>query len=223
VLPPFAVIVRGYVPVLAVFDTVRLKCDVPEPGAAIEVGLKLPVTPDGKPVAESAIAELNPPETVVVTTAYPLWPCASEPAAGETETVKVAATGAVIVSETTVLSIVLPLVPVTVMGYVPVGALEATVKVNVEVPVPVIDPALKPADTPDGSVDVDSPTGKLKPPLTVLVIVEVPELPSTTETEAGEAETLKPGVATVPANALIRPLPFGLPHPVARSYPVVAE
>jgi len=43
--------------------------DVPEPGAAIEDGLKLMVTPAGCPVALSAIAELKPPETVVVTTA----------------------------------------------------------------------------------------------------------------------------------------------------------
>jgi hypothetical protein len=72
--PPLPEIVIGYVPVLAVLATVRLKSEVPEPGAAIEAGLKLAVTPDGTPVAESAIAELNPPTTVVVTTAYPLWP-----------------------------------------------------------------------------------------------------------------------------------------------------
>jgi hypothetical protein len=41
---------------------------VPEPGAAIEVGLKLPVTPDGKPDAVKAIAESKPPLAVVVMT-----------------------------------------------------------------------------------------------------------------------------------------------------------
>ncbi len=54
--------------------TVSVYLDVPEPGALIEVGLKLPVTPVGRPEAESAIAELNPPETVVVTVTYPLCP-----------------------------------------------------------------------------------------------------------------------------------------------------
>jgi antitoxin (DNA-binding transcriptional repressor) of toxin-antitoxin stability system len=49
--------------------TLRLKSEVPEPGAAIEAGVKLEVTPDGTPVAESATAELNPPETETVTTA----------------------------------------------------------------------------------------------------------------------------------------------------------
>jgi hypothetical protein len=46
-----------------------LKSDVPEPGAAMELGLKLAVTPEGTPVAERLIAELNPPDTDVVTTA----------------------------------------------------------------------------------------------------------------------------------------------------------
>jgi hypothetical protein len=31
----------------------------------MELGLKLAVTPEGKPAVESAIAELNPPLTVV--------------------------------------------------------------------------------------------------------------------------------------------------------------
>ena len=72
--PPVAVIVIGYVPVGAVLATVRVKSEVPEPGAAIVAGLKLPVTPDGTPVADKVTAESKPPETVVVTTAYPLWP-----------------------------------------------------------------------------------------------------------------------------------------------------
>lgn len=42
---------------------------LPEPGAAIEAGLKLTVTPEGWPVALKLIAESKPPETDVVTTA----------------------------------------------------------------------------------------------------------------------------------------------------------
>lgn len=49
--------------------TVRRKSDVPEPGAAMEDGLKLKVTPEGTPLAENAMAESNPPETFVVATA----------------------------------------------------------------------------------------------------------------------------------------------------------
>jgi hypothetical protein len=70
--PPVPVILIGYVPVLAVLATFSVKFDEPAPGPAIEAGLKLPVTPDGSPDAESDIAELNPPTTDVVTTTYPL-------------------------------------------------------------------------------------------------------------------------------------------------------
>ena len=67
--PPVPVIVIGYVPVAAVLETVRYMSDEPEPGAAIEDGMKVTVTPAGCPVALKAIAELKPPETVVETTA----------------------------------------------------------------------------------------------------------------------------------------------------------
>ena len=46
--------------------------DLPEPGAAMELGEKLMVTPVGSPVAERAMAESKPPETAVVTVAVPL-------------------------------------------------------------------------------------------------------------------------------------------------------
>jgi len=61
--------VMGYVPLVALPATDRLKSVDPEPGAPIEAGVKLDVTPDGTPVAENEIAELKPPDTVVVTTA----------------------------------------------------------------------------------------------------------------------------------------------------------
>lgn len=94
---------------------------------------------------------------------------------------------------------------------------EATVIVMVEVPAPVMEVGLKPTVTPAGWPLADKDMVESKPPVTVLVIVELPELPCATETEEGEAERLKPGVDEVPASALSRPLPFGLPQPVARS------
>ena len=45
---------------LALLLTVTVIVDVPEPGAAMDVGLKLTVTPDGWPLADKAIAELKP-------------------------------------------------------------------------------------------------------------------------------------------------------------------
>jgi hypothetical protein len=71
-VPDLPVMVITLVPVGADLDTVSVKSDVPEP--VMEVGLKLPVTPVGMPVADKATAESNPPEGVTVTTAYPLWP-----------------------------------------------------------------------------------------------------------------------------------------------------
>lgn len=62
--------------------------EVPEPGAAIDAGLKLTVTPVGAPDAVRATAELNPPATAVVTVEVPLLPAATEAAVGEAEIVK---------------------------------------------------------------------------------------------------------------------------------------
>ena len=87
----------------------------------------------------------------------------------------------------------------------------------VEVPVPVIEPGLNPIVTPEGWPDAERVTAESNPPVTVLVIVDEPELPCTIETEPGEADKLKPGDDDVPASALIRPDPLGLPHPVAKS------
>lgn len=92
---------------------------------------------------------------------------------------------------------------------------EATVSDMLEVPAPLIAVGLKPTVTPAGWPVAVKEIAELKPPVTVLVMVELPELPCATETEVGDAERLKPGVE-VPESALISPL-FGLPHPVTRS------
>ncbi len=62
--------------------------ELPEPGAAIDAGLKEAVTPAGSPLAESEIAELKPPETVVEIVLLPEPPCAIEMLAGEALSVK---------------------------------------------------------------------------------------------------------------------------------------
>lgn len=196
--------------------TVMVMADDPEPGAAIDVGLKLTVTPAGWPLALKAIAELKPPETVVVIVEVPLLPCTTESEEGEAEIVKLGVGWEVTVRETVVVSVVLPEVPVSVTVYVPVAVDDATVIVMVEVPAPVIEVGLKPTVTPLGWPEAESEMAELKPPVTVLVIVDVPEFPCTTETEAGEADRLKPGVA-LPASALIREAPLGLPQPFAKS------
>ena len=61
-------------PVAVVEATAIVTLEVPEPGAAMEVGLKLTVTPAGWPLAVKATDELKPPETAVVIVDVPLLP-----------------------------------------------------------------------------------------------------------------------------------------------------
>src|SRR5437764_13826064 len=82
VLPPVPVMVTVAVPRVAVELTVKVSVELPEPGAAIEAGLKEAVTPAGRPEADSEMAELKPPETAVVIVEVPVPPCAMEAAVG---------------------------------------------------------------------------------------------------------------------------------------------
>jgi len=95
--------------------------------------------------------------------------------------------------------------------------------VIVEVPEPVIDVGLKLTVTPAGCPLAVNATAELKPSRAVDVMVEVPLLPCSTETDPGEAVREKVGLVAVGARALMRFGPFGLPQPVTRSYPVVEE
>ncbi len=52
----------------------NVSVELPLPGAAMEAGLKLAVTPDGKPDTDSATDELKPPVTVVETMVLPELP-----------------------------------------------------------------------------------------------------------------------------------------------------
>ena len=68
--------------------TVMVIVELPEPGAAIEVGLKATVTPVGWPEADSEMALLKLPETVVEMVTLPEPPWAIEVEDGEAEIVK---------------------------------------------------------------------------------------------------------------------------------------
>jgi hypothetical protein len=190
--------------------------DVPEPGATMLLGLKVTVCALPCPEADKLIAELKPPETAVVIFDVPELPLATLIDVGDALTVKFGVVP-VTVRETVVVSTVLPEVPVTLMLYVPAAVDAATVIVMVEEPAPVIEVGLKVTVTPVGWPLADNEMAELKPPVTVLVMVEVPAWPCATETEDGEAERLNPGPDELPASAAISPAPLGLPQPVARS------
>ena len=76
--------------------------EVPAPGAAIGLGLKLTVVPEGMPEADRVIALLKAPMIVVVTVEYPAIPCGTVTEFGETAIVKSGGTNAVTASETVV-------------------------------------------------------------------------------------------------------------------------
>ena len=87
--------------------------DVPDPGAAMELGLKVTVWAFPCPVADKVIAELKLPVTAVVIAALPDALLATVIEVGEAETVKPA--GTVTMSETVAVWVRLPSVPVMVM------------------------------------------------------------------------------------------------------------
>ena len=87
-LPPVAVTVTFTVPVVAVLLAERVRVELPLPGAAIEAGLKLAVTPAGRPEADKETAELKPPLTVVETVELPEVPWVIDRLAGEALSVK---------------------------------------------------------------------------------------------------------------------------------------
>src|SRR5579863_813706 len=140
--------------------------------------------------------------------------------AGEALIVKFGVDAAFTVRAMVVVAIRLPHVPVMVTVAVPVVAVLLAVRVSVLVPV--VGFGLKPAVTPLGRPDAARVTLPVNPPRSVTVMVLVPLPPCVMVRLLGEAESVKLCVAP-PANRLMIPVVFGLPHPVHRSYPVIAE
>jgi len=93
--------------------------------------------------------------------------------------------------------VTVPPVAVTVTFAVPVVAVVVAENVSVELPLPgaAMDAGVKLAVTPAGRLEADKDTAELKPPLTVVEIVLLPEVPCVTDRLAGEALTAKSGVA----------------------------
>ena len=118
--PPVPVTVKLRVPTAAPPRTVMIIVEVPEP-PAIEVGLKVAVTPLGNPDADKATAELKPPEGVTVIVELPELPQVRLSELGDAPRVKSPPPPppppeAVTVKVTVVLCVMPPPVPVTVIG-----------------------------------------------------------------------------------------------------------
>ena len=101
-------------PSAAFFPALMVRVEVPAPGAGMVFGFSVSVWEFPPPETVSVICALNPPETVVVIVEVPVAPLARFIDAGAASMVKV--TGVpVTVSETAVIAVAPPEVPVTVM------------------------------------------------------------------------------------------------------------
>lgn len=138
---------------------------------------------------------------------------------GDAVKVKLPEAAVVTVNATVAVCVMPPPVPVTVIVYVPVAVVEATAMLMADVPEPgaAIEAGLKLTVTPVGWPDADNATAELNPPEALVVIVEEPLPPCTTDTALGEAVSENVGELEAGASALMRPTPFGLPQPVTRS------
>lgn len=225
--PPIPVIVMVLVPSEALEVDENVSVDLPVP--VMEVGRKVAVTWAGRPLADKATAELNPPVTVLVIVVLPDLPLRTVSEVGEALRVNPPVTGAVTVRLTLVELMMVPVVsvPVMVMGYVPVAAVAATMKLTMDEPPPGAMMGLVPkvTVTPVGWPEEVRLIAELKPFTAVVVTVEVPVLPCTTETVLGEAEIVKLGAVTVRltlVELMIFPVLTSVPVMVIEDVPVAA-
>lgn len=176
------------VPVVAVLVAVNVTVLV----VAVGFVLKLAVTPEGSVDVERLTLPVNPPESVTVIVLLPLLPCVTVRLLGEAESEKLGAAGAFTVSETVVVWLKLPEVPVTVTVAVPVVAVELALSVKTLLEVAGLVPKL--AVTPEGSPEVERVTLPVNPPEAAMLIVLLPLLPWVTLRLAGEADKVKFGL-----------------------------
>ena len=98
---------------------------------------------------------------------------------------------------TVVVWLALPLCPVIVRVRLPVVARRPTVIVMVEVPAPVIDDGLKLILVLLPCPEADSEIAELKPPVTAVVMVTLPELLLVMLMDVGDALIEKPALVPV--------------------------
>jgi len=213
---PFTVTVA--VPVVALLEAVSVRVEVALPFAAGVTGLveNAAVTPLGRPVALSVVAELKLFWLVMVMVLFPLLPRFALRELGEAPMVKFGDPAAgLTVRASVVFATRLPEVPVMVTAAVPVVAVALAVSVSTLVP----DVGFVPntAVTPLGRPDAARLTLPVNPFWSVTVMVLVPPTPPWVMVRLlGESESVKLGDAA-PVRVLIRVAPLGLPHPVTKS------
>ncbi len=180
--PALPVIVTVKVPMLAVPFAVKVSVLV----LVVFVGLKDAVTLLGKPEADKLTLLLKPLCRATVIVLAPLAAWKTLRLLGDADSVKVPTLFTV--SETVVVLVNWPAVPVMVTLVVPIDAVPLAVNVNVLVFAVLV--GLNDAVMPLGSPEADKPTLPLKPFRGTTVIVLVPLPPWVTLTLAGNAESV---------------------------------
>jgi len=152
---PLAVMVTFEVPAVAVLLAVKVRVELPLPGAGIVSGLKLPVTPSGRPEIESDTSLLKSLAAAVVTVTLLDVPWIIERLVAEAVSVKPAP--GVTVSGSVVVRVLPNPVAMMVTFVVSAATLLSAVKVRVELPLPGngILPGSKVAVTPAGKPETD--------------------------------------------------------------------
>ena len=199
-LPEVPEMVTVAVPVVAVLPAVSVK--VLEVVAIL--GLKMAVTPLGRPEADRVTPPLKPFWGVMVTVLERLVPCVMFKLAGDADRLKF---GAVVTVSAIVVALVkVPDVPEIVTVAVPVVAVLLAVRVKVLVVVAGF--VLNDAVTPLGRPDVDRVTPPLKPFRALTVIVLVPVFPCRMLRLPGDADSVKfGGAVTVNVTGLLSSMP----------------
>src|SRR6185436_18432596 len=138
------VTVKVALPPGAACAAVRVNVELPP--ALTVAGLKLPLTPAGRPLMESVRGSGEPDDTCIETCIVPLWPLSRLSDAGETERLK----SFIIVTCAVALRVLDGAVPVIVNVVDPPAADDATLRVKVETPPALTVAGLKLPLTPAG-------------------------------------------------------------------------
>jgi len=219
-LPCVPLMVTVAVPVVAVELAVSVKV-LGEPLATL-VGLKAAETPLGKPEAARLALPVNPLSAVSeIELVPPAPPCVIVTLAGEAASVKLGDAEEFTVSETVVMAVKLPCVPVIVTVAVPIVAVELAVSVKVLGEPLATLVGLKAAVTPVGKPEAASEALPVKPFSAVNEIALVPPAPPCViVTLPGDAARVKLGFCVVAGQLFTRFAALTVPMPVAKSQPV---
>jgi hypothetical protein len=195
--PDVPVIVTGYVPWVTPAAAVSVRVLVP----AVGFGLKVAVTPVGCPVAARVTLPVNPPASVtVMTLVLPASVGVIVKLAGFADSEKLGP--AVTVTETVVVAVELPEVPVTVIVVVP--GVADPLAISDKVAVVVVEVGVKVAVTPVGKLEAARLTLPVNPFKSVTVIVVFPAAPPVEiDTDVGLAARVKP-VCKLASHAVAR-------------------